>query len=262
MIFTAGGEGRDPESEEQKAAPQVRQGYQVVSGSMFHHAFEPTVSFWPTAMKFSSTCVSRMPGLQHVEVLLNPVERMLAVRPCAPEHPNAIRWKDAKGHGNDLGAKSFCGILYEILGWDPDYAYSVPAVIRRRGNECILFFDLDNFIGREIRKKDAPEEPDRTPAQRTESDDTRGIFFGADDDEPQPVEDTEEIERRIRAFAEHEKRSFGTPAFEHSSDFRLTAIDDEGEWDVMAEARVLGGDHRVDQREIDALHSAMRGGRS
>ena len=138
--------------------------------------------------------------------------------------------------------------------------YSVPSVIRKRGDEAVLFFDLDNFIGREAHRNDTPEELATAPDGRVESDDTRGIFFGAEDDEPQPIEDTEEIERRMRAFAEQEKRSFGTPAFEHNSDFRLTAIDDDGEWDVMAEARVLGDDHRVDQAEIDALQSAMQGG--
>ena len=253
-------EGREAESTIEKALPQVKQGFQVVSGSMFHHAFEATVTFWPNAMKFATACLSRLPGQQCVEALLNPVERMLVVRPCAADHPNALRWVGKNGYGNQLSAKCFCSILYEILGWDAGYAYSVPAVIRRRGNETVLFFDLDNYIGRELGRKQAPEAPAQMPEGRIETDDTRGIFFGADDDEPQPIEDTEEIERRMQAFAEYEKRSFGTPAFEHNSGFRLTAIDDEGEWDVMAEARVLGEDHRVKQSEIDALHSAMEGG--
>ena len=254
-------EGRNDGNAEQETVPQTRQGYQVVSGSMFFQAFEAKVTFWPMAMKFSTTCVARIPESQNVEVLLNPVERMMAVRPCTPDHPNAMHWRDAKGKGHNLGAKSFCSLLYEILGWDTDYAYSVPAVVRKRGNETILFFDLDNYIGREIGRKGTPIEPVVLPERRTESDETRGIFFGADDDEPQPVEDMEEIERRMHAFVEHEKRSFGTPAFEHNSDFRLTAIDVDGQWEVMAKARVLGEDHRVDQSEIDTLHSAMRGGR-
>ena len=75
------------------------------------------------------------------------------------------------------------------------------------------------------------------------------------------MEETEEIERRMQAVAEYEKRNFGTPAFEHNSEFRLTAIDDDGEWDVMAEAKALGGDHRVDEREVEALQKTMAGRR-
>ena len=253
-------EGREPEGAAEMVLPQVKQGYQVVSGDMFNHAFEAIVSFWPETMRFSTTCLTRLPGLQAVEVLLNPVERMLAVRPCAPDYVNAFRWVDKDGRGKRLSARFFCHILYELMGWDMDYAYTVPAVVRRHGNETVLFFDLDNYIGREIGKKHLPEEPVPTVERRVESEETRGIFFGAEDDEPQPVEDTEDIQRRMQAFAEYEKRNFGTPAFEHNSEFRLTAIDDDGEWDVMTEARVLGDDHRVDQQEIEALHSAMGGG--
>ncbi len=181
---------------------------------------------------------------------------MLAVRPCAPDHPNAVRWTDKKGKGAYISSKAFCTILYEILGWDTDYAFRVPAILRKKGDESILLFDLDNYIGRELprRKPTDEEEADADVERRMESDETKGIFFGADDEEPQPVE---EMERRLREMAEYEKRNFGTPAFEHNSDFRLTAIDDEGEWDVMAEARALGGDHRVDEITIEALQDEM-----
>ena len=52
-------------------------------------------------------------------------------------------------------------------------------------------------------------------------------------------------------------RHFGTPVFEHDGDVRLPTIDDEGEWDVMAEARVLGDDHRVDESIVEAMQEQM-----
>ena len=85
----------------------------------------------------------------------------------------------------------------------------------------------------------------------------KGIFYGAEDDEPQEVVDTEDMELRLRELAEYEKRHFGPPAFEHSGNVRLPAIDDNGEWEVMAEARVLGDDHRVDERIVEALQEEM-----
>ena len=71
--------------------------------------------------------------------------------------------------------------------------------------------------------------------------------------------DTEEMEKRLRAIAEYEKRNFGTPAFEHDGNVRLPAIDDNGEWEVMAEALVLGDDHRVDEELLDAMQDSMLG---
>ena len=264
-------EGTASNDSSTESVPRIKEGFQVVSGGMFNHRHDPTVLFTPGSITFNTTCVSRLDTVKeengkmlltrhpYVEMLLNPVERMLAVRPCTEENPNAIRWINQKGKGCLVSAKAFCSILYEILGWDQDFSYRVPTIVRRKGSETILFFDLDNYIGKEIasRKKAEEDTVDGEISARVESDETRGIFFGADDDEPQPIEDTEEMERRLREMAEYERQNFGTPAFEHNSEFRLTAIDDDGEWDVMVPARKLGDDHRVDEREIEALQDEM-----
>ena len=264
-------EGRPIEDESEEDVPRIKEGFQVVDGSMFSHAYEPTVTFSPRHISFNTTCISRLDNTEeqdgkylitrqpYVEILVNPVERMLAVRPCAKDNPNAIRWTNQKGKGRHISAKAFCTILYEILGWNKDYAFRVPAVLRTKGEESILLFDLDNYLGRELPKR--KPQTDATSGieteRRVESEETRGIFFGAEDEEPEVVSDTEELERKQQEYAEYEKRNFGTPAFEHNSEFRLTAIDDNGEWDVMAEARILGSDHRVDESEIFALQDEM-----
>ena len=98
-------------------------------------------------------------------------------------------------------------------------------------------------------------ETDTIPEEK--NDDTKGIFYAPDDDEPQEVTDTEEMERKLQAIAEYEKRNFGTPAFDHDGDVRLPAIDDNGEWEVMADARVIGEDHRVDEGILEAMQDEM-----
>ena len=147
----------------------------------------------------------------------------------------------------------------EILGWDESFSYRAPATVRTRDGETIIFFDLDNYVGVPLRQKDAEKNADE--AEREEPkvyhEDTRGIFYGAEDDEPQEVTDTEDMERRLREIAEYEKRHFGAPAFEHDGNVRLPAIDDDGEWEVMVPARVLGDDHRVDVSVVEALQDEM-----
>ena len=150
--------------------------------------------------------------------------------------------------------------VYDICGWDEGLNYKVPATVRTRGSETILFFDLDNYIGTEPRKNVVQEEPTASETKASsvdEDDETRGIFYAPDDDAPQEITDTEEIEKKLRAIAEHEKRNFGTPAFEHDSNVRLPAIDDNNEWEVMAEALVLGDDHRVDDEIVEAMQDSM-----
>ena len=172
---------------------------------------------------------------EYVEILFNPVERMLAVRECPEDSPNAVRWCEHNGKGRRLGAAAFIRILYALLGWGEEYSYCVPAIYRRRGDEQVLFFDLDNYIGRAVSRKkitrqevqNGPEKKDdlknkdnrgnadnRANTEDTEraskdeaagafgvlgaTGDIKGIFYAAEDDEPQKIEDLADLEERLR----------------------------------------------------------------
>ncbi len=265
-------EGKPQETQEEKKRVPV-EGFQVVSAEMFSHALDPVVRFSRSQVSFNSTCISRLNRIsqngtalsldrtQYVELLFNPVERMMAVRPCDADNPNAICWATESGKSRMISASAFCRILFSILDWDTEFSYRVPCIVRSKGNESILFFDLDNFIGTAKRNRDDNLEAEVAAAEeaiREESEETRGIFFSAeDDDEPQEIEDTEEMERKLRELAEIERRTFGTPVFEHKGDVRLPSIDDDGEWDVMAMPKILGDDHRVDEEVVEALQDQL-----
>ena len=146
------------------------------------------------------------------------------------------------------------------MGWDENYGYRVPASVRSRNGETLLFFDLDNFIGRETLKKEEEKAmAARAEQMRREAEETQGFFYGANDDDEEPlkIEDAAALEEKLRRIAEYEQKTFGTMAFEHQGSAHLSAIDDDGEWDVMAEARVLDKDHRVDSSVVDALQDAL-----
>jgi hypothetical protein len=160
-----------------------------------------------------------------------------------------------------MGATAMCNIFFSIMNWDTDFSFRVPASLKCCGEDRVLFFDLDNFIGSAKKSRDENLEEEVAAAEeaiREESEETRGIFFSADDEEePQEIEDTEEMERKLQELAEIERRTFGTPVFEHKGDVRLPSIDDEGEWDVMAMPKILGDDHRVDEEVVDALQDQL-----
>lgn len=216
--------GPQDTQEDQRTTP--KEGFQVASAELFSHAFDPVVRFTRSSITFNSTCVSRLnryseaggqPAMKRtetVELLFNPVERMLAVRPCDADCANAIHWSDGAGRGRTVGASAFCRVLYDILGWEGDYSYRVPCTVRSRGEETILLFDLDNYIGSaSVRRGEKPEEEIAAAeeAMREESEETKGIFFAADDgEEPREIEDTEELERKLRELAAIERRTFGT----------------------------------------------------
>ena len=51
---------------------------------MFSRVHEPVLRITTSHLTFSVRCVSRLPSAETVELLFNPVERMIVVRPCAP----------------------------------------------------------------------------------------------------------------------------------------------------------------------------------
>lgn len=251
--------------------PTVKPGFQVVSGNMFSHVFDPVIRISKKGIAFNSTCISRMnritqapDGLdvqrqEYVELLFNPVERMLVVRPCEKDHVNAIHWSNKDGRSVNISASAFSKILYEILDWDTDYSYRIPAAVRTRNGETVIFFDLDNFIGRATQKKVKKEEETETEeAEQKAPVSIEGIFYGAEDDEePQPIEDLEALEEKLRQIAEVEKLTFGTPVFEHGGAVYLTEKDNGEVWDVMTEAKILDESHSVEQSVVDALQEEL-----
>ena len=107
---------------------------------------------WVEALQ-NACCVSRLPGASYVELLFNPVERMLIVRPCKETHPNAIPW-DAKYKS----AAPLTKVIYDSMGWEADYSFRVPCQTitnpdRSNAGSAVLAFDLDNYVGRANSKK-------------------------------------------------------------------------------------------------------------
>lgn len=82
---------------------------------MFSRVHDPVIRITPNSISFNKSCVSKLPGTEYAEILFNPVERMLVVRPCAVTNPNFILWKEGY-----RGASPLSKVLYDSMGWETD----------------------------------------------------------------------------------------------------------------------------------------------
>ena len=57
-------------------------GYQVVRGEFFAHTFDPSITFNTCKVSVNSACVNKLPDVDYVQILVNPEQKKLAVRPC------------------------------------------------------------------------------------------------------------------------------------------------------------------------------------
>lgn len=247
-------DGIDREKRELDEQSEIIRTFQVVSGDMFSRIHEPVVRIGRHSISFNQNCVSKM-KTEYAEILFNPVERMIVVRPCEADNPNAIEWG-----GKSRGASYLCRIIYSSMGWDSEYAYRIPCQtvsIDMQDGACqqILIFDLDNYIGRAVNKKEeiVQARQERERIERLEEE-AQSYYYPPDDDEPEElVEMAEQVQKAI----ELNQKIFGTPAFRHTSTFR--SIDGSGTWEEwLAPARPLDTNHRYDADVVDEMLRDIR----
>ena len=243
-------EGRDSEDIDAGQNDELTRSFQVVSGEMFSRVHEPVIRITPKNITFNKSCVAKLPGVESVELLLNPIERMMVIRPCAPEHPNAMTW-DARSRG----AAPLSKVIYSVMGWEQDYSFRIPCQTVSDGTpgHTVLVFDLDNYVGRSVSKKDEAIIAIKEAEQNTEErEDAASYYYPPDDDEPQEIRDMEE---RFMQAVEVGRKTFGEPAFRHESGMR--SIPSDSEWDMMTEARPLDVTHTVNADDVDDLLLAI-----
>ena len=89
-------------------------GYQVTKAELFAHSREPAITIWQNRMKFSMACLRRFPGTTHIQVLINPEEKRMIIRPCSPDTPDCLRWI-SKGGDNEALEKAALQCEFKIV---------------------------------------------------------------------------------------------------------------------------------------------------
>ena len=245
-------EGKAEEENDAIDKENAVKAFQVVSGDMFSRAGEPVLRITQKGFSFSKNCTYKLHKVTHVEMLFNPVERMIIIRPCKPDHPNAIVW-DSKYKS----AVPLSKVIYNSMGWDTDYSFSIPCQVIRNTNlspsqRTVLVFDLDNYIGRTSSGKDEVIVPAKeTEEVVNEQDEAKSYYYPPDEDEPQEIRD---IEEKFQQAVDLNSKLFGKPVFQYEPSIREFSADiSDGEWDLLAPARPLDISHTVDADSVDNL---------
>jgi hypothetical protein len=87
---------------------------------------------------FNSNCIMLLPNTEHIEVLLHPNERLLAVRKTAVKNKNALPWKNRA-----LSAKKLSHVLYQLMGWQKEWQYKITANCFAKNDNYVIIFDLN-----------------------------------------------------------------------------------------------------------------------
>ena len=119
--------------------------FEIVRAQFFTLAEKPIMTIGNRRVTFNTTCLKKFRDVEYVELLINTVEKCIAIRPCEQDNPNAIHWgrkKDNRWVPSPKSISGFAGALLTMTGWNPYNRYRLCGQYLTDGDDQMLVFDL------------------------------------------------------------------------------------------------------------------------
>jgi hypothetical protein len=143
------------------------EGFQVVRGEFFAHTYEPSFTFNNYKVSLNTACIRKLPDVNFVQILVNPQDKKLAVRPCSEDEKDSFRWCSAsekKRSPKQITCRMFFAKVISLMGWNPSYRYKILGKLIHSDNELLFVFDLTTpEIYTSTAKNDEKPKISRTP---------------------------------------------------------------------------------------------------
>lgn len=93
-------------------------GYQVVRGEFFSHIYEPSFTLNQNKVSVNMACIRKLPNVEYVQALVNPVTKKLAIRPCSEDVKDSFRWCSSgkKLAPKQITCRIFFGKVFALMG--------------------------------------------------------------------------------------------------------------------------------------------------
>ena len=126
------------------------EGYQVVRNQFTQVRYEgPSITVSDERISFNLFCMRRFENVSYIQLLLHPLERKIAIRPCNKQDTHSIRWRPDSSRrisSKTLNCMHFGNALFGIMEWNPDYNYKIRGIWAKRGEEQIIVFNLNDAV--------------------------------------------------------------------------------------------------------------------
>ena len=122
-------------------------GYQVVRGEFFAHIKEPTITFNNCKIYVNNACVTKLPDTDYVQILVNPIDMKLVIRPSSEDVKDSFLWygtnrNTGKRTPKQITCKVFFAKIVQLMDWNPDYRYKLLGKLIQTNAEHLFIFDL------------------------------------------------------------------------------------------------------------------------
>lgn len=133
---------------EENTQPRIQRfkGYQIVREQYFSPRECLAVWFSITSICFNTNCLKKFEDIEYVELLFNVTTKKLAIRPCEPDNPNAIKWgkiENGKWRNATRSCRAFSKTLFESMNWDEENKYRIRGQYLTKNNTRLIVFFLE-----------------------------------------------------------------------------------------------------------------------
>lgn len=122
-------------------------GCEVVRPQDLSSSRKVSLRMTPNSFCLGASCLTLIES-EYIELLFNPIDKLLAVRPSEEQLPGAVRWKkekDGKYVPCTVGSAAFTKLVYELMGWPPLWNVSMIAQTYSSNGCTVLVFDLTQY---------------------------------------------------------------------------------------------------------------------
>lgn len=219
------------ECESKKVEVEVQSGdfdlrkFEVARSQFFDTVHKMSGTFSSENIQFSTECVRKFDKALYVEMLVNPNENLLAVRPCSDKIRNAVQWAKLNNglyYSRNIGCAAYIKTLYELFGWNLGYKYRVRGICRQKDDEILMIFDM-NETEIFISKNEISSDFDKTSSDEQLEKDLQPFTNGPNKD--------------IMAFPNTWANTFGNNYYRQMQARELALLNGEKEWKTKEEGK-------------------------
>lgn len=122
-------------------------GFEVARTELFDSYGKPFISFSDKTLKLSSMCVKKLADKNCIELLVNPITRMFAIRTTEKTNRQSVicsKRHNKKYEPKTIPISAFYETLYSLFGWNTDYNYRIIGTLYEDGKDMAYIFDSAN----------------------------------------------------------------------------------------------------------------------
>ena len=219
-------------------------GYEIARAQFFSMTEKPIMTVSNRKVTFNSVCLKKFENVEHVELLINTVEKCIAVRPCDETNPNAFRWgrmKEDRWRSTPRSISGFAAPLFDITGWDSTDRIKLCGQYLTDGETQMLLFDLSEpEIIRLVQQATIiADESIYTEDVNNigDSSEVSGSENTGHTNESDSEYETIEVVRKEKIYPEEWGDSFGRSASERLT-WLYERIRYEGDWEILRPAKI------------------------